>query len=305
MRGLAGLALLAAGWLALSTPGGSDTQRAGARDAPPRAVARVGGRPITTGELASFWFRRYPEEYARTLDALIEARLARAQARAHGLGVPREVLTAALSEEVSARKKHIETTFGSGVTLASQVRDAYGMEVAAWEQQVLLPRLYDRLLLDRAIRWDTRRRERVHVRVIVRPDEASARSVAADVRRGADFGRLAMRLSKDPTAAKGGDLPWIGRGDMTLPGVEPALFGARRGALVGPLRVQVGDTVQWHLYKVVDRHAAWPAAAPDRNARLEADLRRTPVDPGEYERWRARALRDGGAARFTPEGKPW
>ncbi|MGE0191668.1 MAG: peptidylprolyl isomerase [Planctomycetota bacterium] len=268
-------------------------------------VAIVGGQAVTTADLAAYWFARYPEEYARTLDDLVDARLARTAAAASGLGVPQEALDAAEEKEVEARREQVAALLGEGATLEERIEGAYGVDVPTWRARILRPRLYDRLLVERVVRHDTRSRLRLAVRVLVRPDEPSARALAADAARGADFGALASKHSLDPTARRGGELPSFGRGDLAWPDVEAALFAAAPGGLVGPLRVEVDGKPAWHLYKVVERQAPWSGDAASRGPRLERDLVERPVEPAEYERWRARAAREAGVKLFTPAGQPW
>ncbi len=268
-------------------------------------VANVLGQSITTADLATYWFARYPEEYARTLDDLIVARLARDAASRFGLGVPRDALDRAEQREVEARRAQVRTLLGADATLEDRIETAYGLDLTTWRRDVLRPRLYDVLLVERVVRHETRRRERLTVRVLVAPDEARARELAADLKRGADFGLLATTHSIDPTARRGGALPAFGRGDLAWPDVEERLFRALPGELVGPLRVRVEPADAWHLYKVVGREPAWPDEPASRGARLEKDLLDHPVEAAEIERWRARAAREGRVERFRPDGRPW
>ncbi len=79
--------------------------------------------------------------------------------------------------------------------------------------------------------------------------KALARKVAAFAREGKDFGELAKEYSKDPgTAGHGGDLGWFTRGRM-VPAFEAAVFTAKPGDIVGPVRTQFG----LHIIKVLGR----------------------------------------------------
>lgn len=268
-------------------------------------VAVLHGQALSKGELADWWFDRYPEEYGRTLGAFVDERLAIREARAAGIRVPRAALEKAVAAEVDARRKQLGSLYGEAADLAAEVRRAYGVDVGTWRTQVLGPRLHARLLMERVIRWDTRRRERVHARVIVLDDAAKAADLVARLRRGADFSLLAARESLDPSGKRGGDLPWIGRGDLAYPGVEERLFAAKQGALVGPLRVNVEGREQFQIYKLIQRQPPWSGGAEANWQKLEKDLGARPVDQGEFERWRARTRRDAGLRFYRPDGRIW
>jgi peptidyl-prolyl cis-trans isomerase D len=75
---------------------------------------------------------------------------------------------------------------------------------------------------------------------------ATAQSVAKLARGGKDFAELARQYSKDPSSAeRGGDLGWFTKGRMVTP-FETAIFGAKAGEIVGPIRTNAG----LHIVKV-------------------------------------------------------
>jgi len=75
---------------------------------------------------------------------------------------------------------------------------------------------------------------------------AAANGVAEIARRGVDFAELARQHSDDPGSKdNGGDLGWFGRGQM-VPEFEQAVFGAKPGEIVGPIKSQYG----YHLIRV-------------------------------------------------------
>lgn len=268
-------------------------------------VAVIGGRTVSKATLADFWFGRYPEEYGRTLDALVDERLAIAAAYKSGIRVPATALSKAVASEVDARSKQIQSVYGKQADLEAEVRNAYGVDVDVWKTKILEPRLHARLLMERVIRWDTNSRERVLARVIVVEDAPASMRVAAKIRRGADFSLTAMKESKDPSGKAGGVLPWIGRGDLAFPGVEKRLFAAQAGQVVGPLEVQVQGRAQWQIYKIIRRMQAWTGRAEANFERLETDLKTTPVRNAEYERWRVRTRREAGVRYYRPDGRLW
>ncbi len=76
--------------------------------------------------------------------------------------------------------------------------------------------------------------------------ELRANGVATIARAGADFAALAAEHSDDPGSKdSGGDLGWFGRGRM-VPEFEEAVFAAKPGDIVGPVKSQFG----YHIIKV-------------------------------------------------------
>ncbi len=77
--------------------------------------------------------------------------------------------------------------------------------------------------------------------------ELKAQQVAKMARSGTDFTELAKIHSDDPGSKdNGGDLGWFGRGRMVKE-FEEAVFGAKPGDLVGPVKSQFG----YHVIKIV------------------------------------------------------
>jgi peptidyl-prolyl cis-trans isomerase D len=117
--------------------------------------------------------------------------------------------------------------------------------------------------------------------------EDKARAKVADVIRrakaGEDFGKLAAEVSEDPgSKSKGGDLGWVGKGEM-VPVFETAVFALGRGEVSAePVRTPFG----FHAIKVLETRSAakkplkevaaqirdrLAAEAGDRAARAKAD----------------------------------
>ena len=94
-----------------------------------------------------------------------------------------------------------------------------------------------------------------HVLIRVAPDadieaqseaEIRAKGVAQIALAGGDFAALAKKHSDDPgTMDRGGDLGWFGRGGID-PEFEKAVFAAKPGDIVGPVRSQYG----YHIIRV-------------------------------------------------------
>lgn len=118
--------------------------------------------------------------------------------------------------------------------------------------------------------------------------EAEARRRLSDLRQrivnGADFAELARSQSEDSTAAKGGDLDWIYRGD-TVPEFERAMDELRAGEISQPVKSPFG----FHLIQVLDRRVADVSAERKRLQARQA-LRERRADEA-YQDW-LRQLRD-------------
>ncbi|MCU0235133.1 MAG: peptidyl-prolyl cis-trans isomerase [Thermoanaerobaculales bacterium] len=94
-----------------------------------------------------------------------------------------------------------------------------------------------------------------HILIRVAPDadqvalaeaELLANGVAQIARSGADFAELAAKHSQDPGSKDGGgDLGWFARGRMVKE-FEDAVFAAKPGEIVGPIRSQFG----FHIIRV-------------------------------------------------------
>ncbi len=75
-----------------------------------------------------------------------------------------------------------------------------------------------------------------------------AERLASEIRQGLDFAEAARAHSQDPSAALGGDLGFIRRGEVE-PAFEKAAFALRPGEVSGPVRTPFGI----HLIRVTER----------------------------------------------------
>ncbi len=112
-------------------------------------------------------------------------------------------------------------------------------------------------------------REEVHASHILVKTEAEAKSVIAELDKGADFAALAKKYSTDPGGASGGDLGYFGRDDM-VPEFAAAAFALPVGKYTEtPVQTKFG----WHVIKVEDRRNGKPPTfeeAHDEVSRLIA-----------------------------------
>jgi len=90
--------------------------------------------------------------------------------------------------------------------------------------------------------------EEVHARHILVASEDEAKAVVAELKRGADFAKLAKEKSKDPGAAEGGDLGYFTKEQM-VPEFAEVAFKLDKGQISDPVKTQFG----WHVIRVEDK----------------------------------------------------
>jgi len=116
--------------------------------------------------------------------------------------------------------------------------------------------------------------EEVHARHILVATEAEARAIIADLKKGADFDKLAREKSTDKASgAEGGDLGWFKKTDMVKEFADAA-FALKKGALTDqPVKTQFG----YHVIQVEDRRQAPPPSFEEMSDQIRQDLARETV----------------------------
>jgi peptidyl-prolyl cis-trans isomerase C len=89
----------------------------------------------------------------------------------------------------------------------------------------------------------------VHARHILVENEADAKAIVADLKKGGDFAAIAKAKSKDPGSKdNGGDLGYFTK-DQMVPEFAEVAFKLDKGQISDPVKTQFG----WHVIKVEDK----------------------------------------------------
>jgi peptidyl-prolyl cis-trans isomerase C len=137
--------------------------------------------------------------------------------------------------------------------------------------------------------------EEVHARHILVADEEEAKSVIAQLDKGADFTALAKKYSTDPSAEEGGDLGYFSHDDMVKEFADAAFALPVGQYTKTPVKTEFG----WHVIKVEDKRQGKPPSFEEAQDQLHQDLARDIIEAKLQE------LR--GAAKieeFGLDGKP-
>jgi peptidyl-prolyl cis-trans isomerase C len=95
--------------------------------------------------------------------------------------------------------------------------------------------------------------EEVRARHILVENEAEAKQIIEELKKGGDFAEIAKKKSKDPGASDGGDLGYFTKEQM-VPEFSKVAFEIEPGKISDPVKSQFG----WHVIKVEDKRKRKP-----------------------------------------------
>lgn len=200
-------------------------------------VARVDGQDIRMSDIAEA-AQSLPEQlrgmppqmlFPMLLDQLIDRRALAAQARKSGLEKNEDVRK--LME--AAADRALQSAFVS-------------REIGPMVSDAALKARYDAEIAGKP------GPEEVRARHILVADEAAAKKIIEELKKGGDFAALAKQHSSDPGAQQGGDLGFFKKDDM-VGEFATAAFALKPGEItLVPVKTQFG----WHIIKLEERRAA-------------------------------------------------
>lgn len=110
--------------------------------------------------------------------------------------------------------------------------------------------------------------------------EKKAKEVKKQLENGGDFAKLAKEYSQDPGSKdKGGDLGCQGKGSF-VPAFEDAVFGAKQGEIVGPVKTEFG----YHVIKVNEVKAKKAAPLEEVQPQIKEQLAQQ-EQMTKFEKW--------------------
>jgi len=135
----------------------------------------------------------------------------------------------------------------------------------------------------------------IHARHILVKTEKEALAITRQLKKGANFAKLAKQKSTGPTKVQGGDLGWFGKGDMVKE-FDAVVYTLKVGQISPkPVRTQYG----WHVIKVVaKRKKTAPKLAAVRNQLVQTMAREF------YQTEIKRLTAAAKIERFGLDGKP-
>jgi parvulin-like peptidyl-prolyl isomerase len=111
------------------------------------------------------------------------------------------------------------------------------------------------------------RGERLHLRQLILPDQATAQLARDRLRSGEDFLTLSRELSRAPNATTGGLIGWVEKGQLP-PEFEAVVFGLAAGDVSDPVQSNAG----WHVFQVTERRSAGSGPDSAVRARVRGQL---------------------------------
>ena len=144
-----------------------------------------------------------------------------------------------------------------------------------------LRKLFDGKLTDEALKETYKTKyeaapmpQEVRARHILVDDEGKAKELIARLAKGESFEKLASENSKDPSAARGGDLGYFAQGEMVKE-FGDAAFAMSPGQMTQePVKTQFG----YHIIKVEDKRTRAKPSFEEAKSNLEQEARQTLLD---------------------------
>ena len=232
-------------------------------DIAPDVIALVGERHVTLEDFKRYLVRNAGTDLAQTppeassalLDQFVEELLLSEHAAKAGIDVPTDKIAEAVRNDpgstIVEKRDEMRRARLLG-NLSASVPNPTEAEIRAYYAQH-----------EEEFRLD----ERIRVRQILVSDEKLAQKIIKDLKGGAAFEDLSVRHSEAANAANGGDIGYVGRGE--IPKVfEDEIFNLKPGQVSDIIRTDA----KFHIFRVDDFKPAGPVEPATAEASIRARL---------------------------------
>lgn len=247
-------------------------------------LARFDGGELRLSDLGRELLRTRPEEGVGLTTRLIGLAILEREAAAEGLTCPEAWLRQRAEVLEQDLEREAALAFGVGTTPAQYVRAAFQRDLAT-HRRLSLEKERERWLFERVVRLESLEEGRVGISVIATKERAEADDALQRLSAGADFGRLAARVSVLGDTAPGGRLGLLPASALH-PAVAARIARLEVGDRSGVLNLdQEGAAARYWIVRLdhreLPRSGGWSALAPV----VEEDLTRHPVTADEWAGW--------------------
>jgi len=256
-------------------------------------VASVAGKPIFASELVAQWLYAGRSEARDQIDNLVLGRLVVAEATRLGVRIDPEMAEAAYTKGLEALEKQIQSSRKAfeNISLDRYVDQFLGLDPKRYRERLRDDALRS-LLGARVVRGWLLQSDHAFLSVIVVRSEEDKKTVETELAAGTAFAEVAKLRSKDASAADGGRIAPIVRGNTPIASIA---FATEPGKVGGPIS-EGGDFLFVRVEKRGSPLAgAWDVLGPA----VEASIGEQNVDQLELEQWR-RAMRERYTVDLTP-----
>ena len=269
-----------------SAPGAAPAQPAAAAPGPDTVVAKVNGQPITGADLSLA-----VEDPALSLPGVDEA-----------------------AKQNLLVDYMVDLKVGAQAAEAAKVGDSpeFKRKLAYFRDKLLLDDYLERetkksvtpeaakALYDQTVK-SMKPEEEVRARHILVESEDEAKKIAARVKGGEDFAKIAAEVSKDPgSKTEGGDLGFFTKERMVKPFAEAA-FKLSPGQVSDPVKTQFG----WHVLRVEEKRTKPVPTFDEMKEQIDQYLtRKAQQDTIIKLREAAKVERTGAVPAETPATPP-
>lgn len=250
-----------------------------------RVVARVAGEKIRVGELQAELKKE--QYFPAELIALPEGSLAVKKKVLKALIEEKTVLQAARQNGIRLEERQIQQqleSLKSGYTAEefNNVLKEKGISAQDWEvrqrNKLLVEKLAETVLephrpSEVEVKKIYEKRhyrlpEQSHCRQIVTTSREKAETILSLLKRGENFAVLAEKYSESPDREKGGDLGWVGRGELP-PIMDEACFRFAPGRTSDIVSSAYG----FHIFRVLERKPAERLSLAEARPLIETEWR--------------------------------